>query len=320
MVRCTLVDEAGGVVGQWTVDDVGVTGDPTAVSGAPEEIVLLDVEYIAEGGTDSCQVTAAGMYDPLGLSGTARGVEDEEQVFGIHHLCATGVRLLWNHIVPPVVSVLLPLDLVAGTLQDQHAVDGFLADQRVIDILFERDDASATPGAVLGDHCFAGTVVDPISQTVCAESTKDHRMGRSDAGTSEHRHDDLRHHSHVDGDGIPFGHPHLLETVGTAAHLRQKILVAEGAGISRLTLPVECDSIRVGRDMSVEARLGHIERAADKPAVEGCLAVVEYLVPGSAPEQLLRFLDPESLGVCSGLLVDLGARIGIPRERLGRRE
>ena len=222
--------------------------------------------------------------------------------------------------MPPVVSILLPIDLVARTLQNQHRFHRLLADQRIIDILFERHDASATPGAVLGDHCFAGTVVDPISQTICAESTKDHRMGRSDAGTSEHRNDDLRHHAHVDGDGIPLGHPHLFETVGTAAHLRQKLLVTEGAGITRLTLPVKGDSVGVGRDMTVETRLGHIERAADKPAVEGGLAVVEYLVPGPAPEQLLCFLDPESLGVCSGLLVDLGAGIGIPGERFGGRE
>ena len=78
MVRGALVDEAGGVVGQWTVDDVGVTGDPTAVSGAPEEIVRLDVEYISEGGTDSCQVPTAGMDDSFGFSGAARCVEDEQ--------------------------------------------------------------------------------------------------------------------------------------------------------------------------------------------------------------------------------------------------
>ena len=78
-IRSSLVDQAGRSVGQWAVDDVGVTGDPATVCCAPVQVRFLDIEDISEGAADSSQVATVCVDDSLGFAGAARGVEDEEQ-------------------------------------------------------------------------------------------------------------------------------------------------------------------------------------------------------------------------------------------------
>ena len=48
-VRCPFVHDAGGVVGERTVDDVRVPSHPADVGGAPVDVLLLDVEDVAVG-------------------------------------------------------------------------------------------------------------------------------------------------------------------------------------------------------------------------------------------------------------------------------
>ena len=45
-IRSSLVHEAGCTVGERSVDEVAVTGDPTNVSSAPVNILLTEVEDV----------------------------------------------------------------------------------------------------------------------------------------------------------------------------------------------------------------------------------------------------------------------------------
>ena len=104
VVGRSLVHHARGPVGQRPVDDVAVAGDPPDVGGAPVDVGLgLEVEDrpVREG--DLGQVTAGGVHDPLRAGRRAGGVEDEEQVLGIHRLGGAVRALAGHQLVPPVV-------------------------------------------------------------------------------------------------------------------------------------------------------------------------------------------------------------------------
>ena len=72
--------------------------------------------------------------------------------------------------------------------------------------------------------------------------------------------------------------------------------------------------------MAIETGLGDVEGAAHEPAIKGCLAVIEYLVPGLLPLQFLRLLDPECLRISGGFLVDPRSSICPTGQSLGWRE
>ena len=85
--RGALVDDLGDAVGQRTVDDVGVPGDPADVGGAPVDVGLgLDVEHVVVGVGRLREVAAGGVHDALGLAGGARGVQQEQRVLGVERL------------------------------------------------------------------------------------------------------------------------------------------------------------------------------------------------------------------------------------------
>ena len=104
-----LVHQDRGAVGERAVDDVGMPGDPADVGGAPEDVLVLQVEDVLGGRGDVGEVAAGGVDDALGLSGGARGVEDEEQVLGVHRLGRAGGGLGLQQPVPPVIAAFLHL-------------------------------------------------------------------------------------------------------------------------------------------------------------------------------------------------------------------
>ena len=86
-VRCALVHHRGGPVGQRAVDDVAVAGDPADVGGAPVDVALgVEVEDRPVGEGHLGQVAPGGVHDALGRRRGARGVQDEQQVLGVHVL------------------------------------------------------------------------------------------------------------------------------------------------------------------------------------------------------------------------------------------
>lgn len=101
-----LIEYLGDAHGQRAVDVVGVAGNPADVGGAPEHVLVMEIEVPLRRPVGLGHVAPRGMDDPLGLARGAAGVEDVEDVLAVHGL-RLAVRAGFLHqIIPPVVSAL----------------------------------------------------------------------------------------------------------------------------------------------------------------------------------------------------------------------
>src|SRR5690606_15299115 len=119
-----LEHQAGAAVGQRSVHDVAVAGDPAHVGGAPVDVVVADVEHhlVGVGGVE--QVATGGVQHALGLAGAAGGVEDEQRILGVHALGLALGRLAVHDGVVPAVAWHLHVDRAAGVAHHQHGLHG----------------------------------------------------------------------------------------------------------------------------------------------------------------------------------------------------
>ena len=102
-----FVHHARRTVGEWTIHQVRVSGHPTDVRRAPEDVVVLEVEHHLRRRRHTSEVTAGGVDDSLRLASRARGVEDVEHVLCVHHFRVTFVGSFLHQIVPPEVAIIL---------------------------------------------------------------------------------------------------------------------------------------------------------------------------------------------------------------------
>src|SRR5258708_40256408 len=59
--------KGGRSVHERRVNDIGMSGDPTRVRGAPVSILILNIEHILEGAVRAYHVTAMGMHNRFRL-------------------------------------------------------------------------------------------------------------------------------------------------------------------------------------------------------------------------------------------------------------
>ena len=89
VVGGALVDERRRPQEQWRVHDVAVSRDPPDVRCAPPQVIVVDIKDVFKGGRGLNHVAACGVHDALWLPCAARGVQDIEDVFGVHGLDLT---------------------------------------------------------------------------------------------------------------------------------------------------------------------------------------------------------------------------------------
>ena len=82
--RHAFEHQRGRAIGQRAIDDIAVAGDPAHVGGAPVDVAVVVIEGDLVGHRGIDQIAAGGVHDALGLAGRARGVEDEQRIFGVH--------------------------------------------------------------------------------------------------------------------------------------------------------------------------------------------------------------------------------------------
>ncbi len=326
-VRRSLVQHLGRAVGERTVGDVGVPGDPADVGGAPEDVRLrVDVvhDLVREGGLG--QVSARRVQDALGLAGRPGGVKDEQRVLRRERsrLMIGGCR--GHRVVPPDVAIVVPRDLVAGALHDEHVFDGLLrartaVAERLVDGWLERRDPALAVAAVGGDDELRAGVVDARAEAVGGEAAEDDGVDRPDAGDSEHCGDRLGDHRHVDRDAVAVTDAQTLEHVGGPLDLVGQLGIGDAALVARLTLPQQCDAVAVaGLDVPVEAVVGDVELAVGEPLRERWVRPVQHLGERGVPVQAARLLGPECLTVGIRLRVQLRGADGVRGELRRRRE
>ena len=213
-----LKHDRGGPVEQRAVDDIAVSGDPADVGGAPVDVVGLVLEYIGEAVARIHHIASTSMDHPLGLARAARGVEDEEQVLGIHGLGRTVAGNGSERLVEPHITAGVPLDVFAGVADHQVGGHRRAFGEGLVDHGFQGQPLGAALHAVAGDHADGSGVLDAVGQAARGEAGKDHAVHRADAGAGQHRHGELRHHGQIERHAVALLHPAQLEHIGKAAN------------------------------------------------------------------------------------------------------
>ena len=83
VIRSAFIHDLGHSVGERTVGDVGMPGDPADVGSAPIDVVILHIENVFAGGVSAGEVSAGSVENTLGLSGGSGGVENEKRVLAV---------------------------------------------------------------------------------------------------------------------------------------------------------------------------------------------------------------------------------------------
>src|SRR5215469_3840421 len=105
-----FVHQAGSSVRERAINDVAVPCDPAYIGRTPVSVVLLQIEYPFGGDVGTYGVPAGRMHDAFGLPGCARGIQDEQGVFGIEGLGRALFGSRGHQFVPPVIPAGLELN------------------------------------------------------------------------------------------------------------------------------------------------------------------------------------------------------------------
>ena len=175
-VRYPFEHQGGGAAGQRTIQQIAVAGDPAHIGGAPVNIARMVVENVFKGGGRVDQVAAGGVQHPFRFTGGARGIEDEQRIFGVHldgPVLGAGIG---HQVAPPQVAAFLPVDFAAGTFQDHDMLNtvDVRVFQRVINVFLQRDGATSAQPFVSGDHQARAGVDNASGHRLRREAAENH--------------------------------------------------------------------------------------------------------------------------------------------------
>ena len=277
-----------------------MAGDPAHIGGAAVDFALAVVEHVAVREHREEQVAGLGVEHAFGFAGRAGGVEDEERVFGVHHLRFGLGGLAADGFVPPDVAPVLHRHVAARVLVDEDEFDAVDVFEGGVDVGLERHRPTAAPTLVLGDDRLAGRVGDAVGDGGGAEAAENDGVDRADAGAGEHRGDDFGGHAHVDGDAVALADAAGAQLIGDAADFGVEVGVGPGLVLAGfVAFPEDGGLLGAGFEVSVEAVDADVELAAEEPAdFAGGEVFLDQGVPGRVPlEQRVGHLAPESVGL-----------------------
>ena len=308
-VRHPFEHQSGGAAGQRAVQQIAVAGDPADIGGAPVNIARVVIENVFKGGGRVDQIAAGGVQHPFRFTGGARGIEDEQRIFGVHldgAVFGAGVR---HQIAPPQIAAFLPVDFTAGTFQDHDVFNAVYVRvfQRVIDVFLQRDGATGAQPFIRGDHQARAGVDNASGHCLRREAAKNHRVDGADAGAGQHRHRGFRHHRHIDGDHVAFFNPEAEQHIGEAAHVRMQFTVGDVLALAGVVaFPDDGGLIAALGEVAVEAVGGEVQGAVFIP-FDGNVTWREggilHAGVGAHPVKDFPLLAPECIRVCYGLLI-----------------
>ena len=103
----TLKHGGGGTIGQRTIHDVGVPGDPSNIRGTEIYILFVIIKNVFMGDRSVDHVATSGMEYSLGLPGGSGGVENKKRILRIHLLARTIRGRTCHRLIPPQSPALL---------------------------------------------------------------------------------------------------------------------------------------------------------------------------------------------------------------------
>ena len=305
-----------------------MAGDPADIGRAPVGLAVVVVEnvLVGHGGVD--HVAAGRVQHALGLPRRARGVEDEERVFGRHLRRRAVGRGPGDEVVIPDVAAVHPADLAAGALHHHALLDARAVLQRGVGVGLEWDRAAAAQALVGGDDERGIAVLNAARERIRREAAEHHGVDGADPRAGQHGDGRLRDHGQVDRDAVAFLRAEREETVGEARDRLVKLPVGKRRVLGRVVaLPDDRHLVAAVREVAVDAVGAGVERAVLEPAdveVVGLVGDVLDLAIGPDPVDPLAMFGPEPLRVLdrAGIPGAVGCVVAVGRlvEALGHGE
>ena len=183
--RQAFKHQGGSAREQGPVQKVAVAGNPTNVGGTKVNLTRLVLKGVYKGVGRPNHVSGAGVHHSLGLAGGSAGVENEEQILGLHDLrlnlwVAHGLDAV-NLVMQPTVAALNHSDRDLAVSYHQNGPQRSAAFCRLVDYRLERNHFSPAVCAVAGDDHLSLSVVDAVGQGLGAKASKNNRMHGPDA-------------------------------------------------------------------------------------------------------------------------------------------
>src|SRR5207253_980468 len=123
------------------------------------------------------RITAGRVHDPFGLSGRARGVEDEQRVFRFYDLRVAIDREAIANIRVADVPPLYHRDVGAGSGDDDDGRHVALLERR-IDVALERNRLAAAHALVRGDDGARIAIGNAAGEAFRGKAAEDDRVDR----------------------------------------------------------------------------------------------------------------------------------------------
>ena len=161
----SLVQDAGSAKAQRAIYYVAVAGDPAAVCGAPEDIIVVNIQYPGRCLSGSDSISAVSMLNTLGLAGCAGCVQNKQPVLWIERDGLALSGLAGYEIIVEDIASLCHGYGNAGPLDDDYLLDGGCVLHGLIYIGFEGQGLSAPVESVCCDDNFGLGIVDPACQS-----------------------------------------------------------------------------------------------------------------------------------------------------------
>ena len=300
--RQTFVEHRRHAGDQRRIDDVRMSDDPAHVRGAKESATgAIAEQRLHRLGQRHCIAADVALH-ALGLAGGAGGIEDVRTVGGVE----PGDRHLRIDVSCARRGV---IDIAPGHgLHRRHAA---IDDQCMRRFVF-RQLHRFVQQRLVGNHLAAARprigrddqhrlgVIDARGKTVRRKTTEDHRVDRADPCAGEHREDGLGDHRHVDQDPVAALYTERKHDRRTALDLCMQFAVGIGlvdrrtvGGFRRDRDQRQC--IRLFRQPAVDGVVAEIGLAADEPAGEWRMIVIEDAVERTVPVDAFSRLGPEFL-------------------------
>src|SRR5215510_14551014 len=82
-IRGPFIHDRGRTVGEWTIDDVAMAGDPADIRCAPENILISNVEDVLRGRINTDQIAACRVEDAFWFASGATCIEKIKRMLAV---------------------------------------------------------------------------------------------------------------------------------------------------------------------------------------------------------------------------------------------
>src|SRR5690625_6928527 len=124
-------------------------------------------------------------------------------MFGIECLRSVLIALPLDNIVPPHVPIVVPLNVLAGALDNQYIADLRQVCNGLIDCDLEAIGLTSAVPTIGGDNNFDTAALNTVSDGLIRETAEKHRTWGPDTSASQHGEYRVSEHGDVYGYAIP---------------------------------------------------------------------------------------------------------------------